>query len=158
MFERRFHSLDCLVDEVHAIFDGWLDDLPFAGLDEFGLLVMKLAVHEWIANLVQHAAFPEETPEILFAVREEEEGLHCVIEDNSAGFDFAQQVDRQATLARNAEGAERGRGLLMMIACTESLAYSLAEHGLHRLEFVLRNPVEPESMAALFPAVSAPPR
>ena len=92
-FERRFHDLSTVVDEVHAVFDTWVESGAFAGdLDEFGLLVMKLAVHEWIANLVQHAAFRVCPPEIGLTVHAEPGGLRCIVEDNSEGFDFQGQV------------------------------------------------------------------
>jgi serine/threonine-protein kinase RsbW len=153
LFERRFDDLGRVVDEVHALFDAWIADDAFAGVvGDFGLCVMKLAVHEWIANLIQHAAFSGRTPEIAFAVYDEGDALRCVIEDNSDGFDFQAQLHQQAEAVHGREPGERGRGLLMMIACTKDLAYETAEEGRQRLAFVIRSPIEPESLAALCPA------
>ena len=153
-FVRRFHDLDRIVDEVHALFDLWIEEDAFGDvLDAFGMYVMKLAVHEWIANLVQHAAFPGRTPEIVVTVCTETDALRCIIEDNSDGFDFHNQLDRQTRQVQGAEPSDRGRGLLMMIACTEDLAYETAEEGRQRLAFAIRAPVAPESLAPLFPAV-----
>ena len=151
-FVRRFHDLARVVDDVHAVFDGWVEGNAFAGaLDQFGLLVMKLAVHEWIANLVQHASFGGRLPEITLTVRPERGGLHCAIEDNSDGFDFRGQVTAQAETVNGEAPPERGRGLLMLLACTEELAYEGADGGSQRLAFVIRLPVAPESLADLFP-------
>src|SRR5690606_37107327 len=141
------------IDEVHALFDAWVEDDVFAGvIDEAGLLVMKLAVHEWIANLVQHAVFRHGAPVVLVTVATEDAGVRCRIEDNSDGFDFRSQVAQQEGAVFGPEPTERGRGLLMMIACTEDLAYTTTEAGTQRLEFVVRAPMTPDSMAPLFPA------
>ena len=147
----RFDDFDRVVDDIHALFDAWCDEDAFADtIGEFGLHVMKLAVHEWIANLVQHAAFSKGTPTVRFYVQPEADGVHCAIEDNSDGFDFQSQLSRQNGAVFGPEPSERGRGLLMLIACTEDLAYGKSEDGFQRLEFVIRAPVPTESMAPLF--------
>jgi serine/threonine-protein kinase RsbW len=151
MIERCFHDLDHVVDEVHTLFDNQAQDAPEDSVDEFGLFVMKLAVHEWIANLVQHADFRDVTPEIRLSVEPDAHGLHCVIEDNSAGFDFHAHLDRQHEAVHGPEPSERGRGLLMLIACTEDLVYETAGTGCQRIAFRIRVPVAPESLATLFP-------
>ena len=119
----QFCNLDTVVDEVHALFEAWEGDGTLAPpLDDFSLQVMKMAVHEWIANLVQHADFEVGAPQIAFAVTPNGQRVQCVIEDNSAGFNFEQQVERQQAHVQS--GSDRGRGLLMMIACTEDLQYA----------------------------------
>ena len=120
----RFSDLDTVVDDLHALFEAWEGDGTYAPpLDDFSLQVMKLAVHEWIANLVQHADFESRAPQIAFSVHPNGRRVQCVIEDNSAGFDFERQLDEQDSLVRSSADAERGRGLLMMIACTEDMRY-----------------------------------
>lgn len=122
---RRFYDdLDTVVDEVHALFSHWEED-PRAPLDPWGREVLKLAIHEWIANLIQHADFAGRPPQIRLTVLDEEAPrLRCVIEDNSRGFDFQHQlVVQEFTLDVAPEPPERGRGLLMMIACTENISY-----------------------------------
>ena len=120
----RFSDLDSVVDDLHALFDVWEGDATFAPpLDDFSLQVMKLAVHEWIANLVQHADFEARTPQIALSVFPNGRRVQCVIEDNSAGFDFERQIGQQESLVQASATAERGRGLLMMIACTEDMRY-----------------------------------
>ncbi|NNF57468.1 MAG: ATP-binding protein [Rhodothermaceae bacterium] len=153
MIERCYRDLTLVIDEVHALFDEWVEQEQFSAVvDEFGLLVMKLAVHEWIANLVQHADFRGTPPMIRLCIEPEGHGLHCEIEDNSAGFDFREHLTQQRAAVHNPEPSERGRGLLMLIACTENLSYETASHGVQRLAFVIRTPVAPESLAPLFPS------
>lgn len=137
----QFCSLDTIVDEVHALFDEWDGDGMLAPpLDDFSLQVMKLAVHEWIANLVQHASFGGRTPEIGLAVEPNGQRVQCVIEDNSDGFDLHAQVAQQRDDVAAASPPERGRGLLMLLAYTDDLAYAPAPHAhdappRQRLEF-----------------------
>lgn len=148
----RFGGLDTVVDDVHALFDGWAETDAFADvLDDYGLHVVRLAVHEWIANLVQHADFGGRRPEIALTVEAEPGGLRCLIEDNSDGFDFHRQVERQGAVVGAPEPSERGRGLLMLIACTADLHYEPTASGPQRLAFSVRPPVPPEALVPLFP-------
>lgn len=144
--DRRFTDMDTIMDDLHDLFEWWSDEALDAGaLDEYSIEVMKLAIHEWLANLVQHARFPEEEPLIKLTLAPDEQRIHCAIEDNSSGFDLLQQVTCQRHhLEAAPEPPERGRGLLLMIACTENLSYrpvsasakrSKQESYLHRLEF-----------------------
>lgn len=120
----RFRDLATVVDEVHALFAAWEQDGSLSPpLDAFSAEVMKLAVHEWIANLVQHADFEGRAPEISFAVLPNGRRVQCVIEDNSRGFDFEHQLACQEVEVVAEVPPDRGRGLLMLIACTEDLRY-----------------------------------
>lgn len=152
-FARCFHGLDAVVDEVHALFASWaeqgtLDDT----LNDDGLYVLQLAVHEWIANIVQHAAFGGRVPVIAVTLAQDGDGLRCVIEDNSDGFDFERQIGHQQALAAAPEPGERGRGLLMLIACTEDLSYEQEASGRQRLGFVVRSPIPADAFVLLFPS------
>lgn len=141
----RFQDLGTVVDELHGVFERWEHDEAFLPpLDSFARDVMKLAIHEWVANLVQHADFGDRAPLIQLAVWANGESVRCEIADNSQGFDFDIQVARQHhKIVKSATPSDRGRGLLMMIACTEDLRYyqpmpaaSADGHsGHHRLEF-----------------------
>ena len=155
MHEFCFRDLDAIVDEVHAIFGAWADEDAFAPtLDAMGVEVMKLAVHEWIANLVQHAAFGRRPPEIRLAVGVVEGAdpplVRCEIEDNSDGFDFSDQVGRQHEALAAPEPGERGRGLLMLIACSEDLRYESLGEGRQRLAFHVPRAPGQADMAPLF--------
>jgi serine/threonine-protein kinase RsbW len=134
----RFRGLAGAVDELHASFDAWEQDGSLAGsLDHFGRQVLRLAAHEWLANLVQHAAFGRRRPDISLGLTLREDGVHCAIEDNSTGFDFHRQLATQEQIVGGAQPSERGRGLLMLIACTDDLAYT-PEDGRQRLSFRVR--------------------
>lgn len=126
----RFRDLDAVVDEVHALFATWEREGALSPpLDAFSAEVMKLAVHEWIANIVQHADFEGRAPEISFAVFPNGRRVRCVIEDNSRGFDFEHQLAYQESEVAAAVPPDRGRGLLMLIACTEDLRYDAPPPG-----------------------------
>ena len=119
----RFTRLDQAIDDVHALFDAWDATGALApALDADSSSVLRLAVHEWVANLVQHAAFPN-GPEIAVDVAVEGDAVRCTIEDSSVGFDFAGQVERQHAILDAPAPSERGRGLLMLITCTEDLSF-----------------------------------
>lgn len=152
----RFRDLGRVVDDVHALFDQWGKEGRFADtLDPSAVEVLRLAVHEWVANLVQHAAFGRRRPEIRLRVERAGRaapGLRCVIEDNSDGFDFASQVSRQERLVGAPEPSERGRGLLMLLACAEDLTYEPAGKRRQRLAFrILPHPEADAPGAALAP-------
>lgn len=144
---RQYDALEHIVDEVHSLFDWFEAEESALPLDAFSLHVMKVAVHEWIANLVQHALFGRVPPVIRLAIIPEGRRVRCVIEDNSNGFDFARQVVcQQHQLDVATAPPERGRGLLMLLACTENVSYQpvliggstgdgLPSASWHRLEF-----------------------
>ena len=84
MHEHTFNDIDLVTEQVHGLFDGWVQSTPpDDSLKRYGLLVMKIAVHEWIANLVQHAAFKIQPPLIRLVISPRSSGLHCLVEDNS---------------------------------------------------------------------------
>ena len=145
-----FTDLDAVTDQVHALFDGWAHAGTFAtALGTDGADVMRLAVHEWVANLVQHARFPGDV-EITLEARAEGDGVRCAIEDTSRGFDLAGQIERQRSVMDAPAPSERGRGLLMLVSSTSGLAYRPAGDGVRqRIEFVVRDPGA-DFFAALF--------
>ena len=135
----RFTRLDQAIDDVHALFDAWDAHGALApALDADSSSVLRLAVHEWVANLVQHAAFPNGS-EIAVDVAVEGDAVRCTIEDSSVGFDFAGQVERQHAILDAPAPSERGRGLLMLITCTEDLSFRPALPGRRqRISFRVR--------------------
>ena len=136
-----FSDLDHVIDEVHALFDAWTEAGTFDGaLSEAGLEVMRLAVHEWIANLVQHAVFPDET-RIELSVGVETDGVRCRIADSSCGFDFVGQIERQQAVFEAPAPSERGRGLLMLVTSTDDLGFVAAGPNRRQaVSFVVRDP------------------
>ena len=128
----RFDDLELMIDQVHALFDGWDDGEVRSGYTSERLYRAKLAVHEWLANLVQHARFPEH-PEVWLEVSSADSELECVIEDNSEGFDLAGQLRTRQQIAD--AFPERGMGLLLLHACAHDLSYMRKEDGWQRLRF-----------------------
>lgn len=128
----RFDNLESMIDQVHALFDGWDNGEADSGYASERLHRAKLAVHEWLANLVQHARFPEH-PEVWLEVSRGETALECVIEDNSEGFDLAGQLRTRQQIAD--AFPERGMGLLLLHACAHDLSYMRREDGWQRLRF-----------------------
>ncbi len=129
-----FTDLDTIVDDVHGLFDRWQSQYseqePFS-LDT--LLTAQLAVHEWVANLQRHARFAVAHPRVGVCVSPSNNGLACVVEDNSVGFDLA------TYLADNPELTdimpERGMGLHWINACANDLRYQQAPEGGQQLAF-----------------------
>ena len=144
--KHRFSDLDSIIDHLHALFQEWEQQIvqPSEAGSEIAPEVLhrtKLAAHEWLANLVQHADFPDHAPSVTVEVRQEGERLHCSIEDNSAWFDLDAQIEvRQEML--NAY-PERGMGLLMLRACTEDLSYHRVDAERNRLEFAVSADQDP---------------
>lgn len=133
---QHFMSLHRVIDELHGLFEEWeRADALLSHLDPDTIQLFRLAVHEWVANLVQHADFSNREPKITLDVIPNGRRVRCVIEDNSEGFSFSEQIDVQ----RNAltPFPERGMGLLMLNAATEYFEYSQTEDGSSRLEFTV---------------------
>ena len=141
---------DRFVDALHAQFDAWEDDgglIQAIGAD--GLSVLRLAAHEWVANLVQHAAFPDPA-ELWLELAVVADGVRCEISDTSRGFDFMEQVDEQQVLLDEPAPSERGRGLLMLVSCAEDLAFRQAsDEAAQQIGFTVRAP-EVDLFASLF--------
>lgn len=153
MSRHPFRDLSTVVDGVHALLDTWRDEGTLApALDADGIELLRLALHEWIANLVQHAAFPKGVEvEIAIEVEPDTESVAVAVEDSSAGFDFAGQVERQQTILDAPAPSERGRGLLMLITCTENLSFQPAAPGCRqRVAFRVRGTATAPLLAALF--------
>lgn len=145
-----FTRLDRVIDEVHALFDAWARSRafePVLGVDGAG--VLRLAVHEWVANLVQHATFPGPA-KISLQVEPEPEGVRCTITDTSAGFDFVEAVEARRSALDAPMPSERGRGLLMLLRCAEDFVFTPATPATEqRVVFVVRTATA-ETLAPLF--------
>lgn len=117
-------DLGSVIDRTHACFDRWARECVFpAGIKEETVERLRLAVHEWVANLVQHAEFDGRAPEIHVRVWPDGETLCCVVEDNSEGFDLkiaghVGEVEQHVRALR-----ERGLGLMLLRAVAAQLDY-----------------------------------
>ena len=130
----RYSDLNTLLDHLHTLFDAWTPTAFHAPRAQTDVLHRtRLALHEWVANLVQHAEFNNRPPEILLCLCLNEQRVQGVLEDNSRGFDLEACLAAQETSTE--AYPERGMGLLILQACTENLAYQPSENGRFRLEF-----------------------
>lgn len=143
-------DFDHAIDQLHELLDEWDSDgtlTSVIGAD--GVAVLRLMVHEWVANLLQHATFLKDR-KIDLEVEAEPDAIRCTIEDTSAGFDFATQIEAQQAILEAPGPSERGRGLLMLVTCAEDLSYRpVGPQGRQRVSFKLHDPVQ-GNLAPLF--------
>jgi serine/threonine-protein kinase RsbW len=140
---RRFRNLELAIDTTHTLFEEWL--ATFAPAEAFPddeanppdpatpLHHARLVLHEWLANLVQHADFQERTPDVLIRLRPEENKVHGIVVDNSEGFPLERRLETQTTNAL--PFPERAMGLRFIDACTDSISYDRTEDGRYQFEF-----------------------
>lgn len=134
----RFHGFDALIDGARELFEQWKREEVFSPpLDTNGLERAKLAVHEWLANLVQHADFQGREPEVVLTVSVEQDRLRCVIIDNSEGFDIGPHLSAKQDILRTFP--ERGMGIMLLRCSTSELSYRRLADGRHRLEFFVES-------------------
>ena len=130
---REYTDLDRALEDVRAALTDWADartgDEPSAETIRHARVVLQ----EWLANLSEHGHFAGRTPAVELQLRSDNQDVHCVVLDNSEGFDL------ETVLPPSSEPIdglpERGMGLRIMDACTESLSYTTREDGRHRLSF-----------------------
>ncbi len=139
--KQRFTDLNTIIDGVHSLFDQFQMSGLHPSLDEDAVLQAKLAVHEWTANLVQHADFEGRIPWVVVDIWTEGDRIECVIEDNSNGFDLERGLVERANGLSSIP--ERGMGLLMLKACTSRLEYTKTEDRTYRLEFTVNGGQDP---------------
>jgi serine/threonine-protein kinase RsbW len=127
-------TTDGLIDQVHHYFDA--GTAPMEEEDNDACL-SRLLVHEWVANLIQHADFSDSEPEIAIRFEKTGDTVCHVIEDNSNGFDLERYLDCNDGVSESFPC--RGMGLLMLNACSEHLAYQRIGPHRNRLEFILKD-------------------
>lgn len=131
---QRFNDLELAIDDTHALFEQWITEVDVTNDAASDTLChARLVLHEWLANLVQHADFQGRTPEVSIRVHPTRHKVHCIVVDNSAGFEFTHRLEAQTTNA--SPFPERAMGLRLIEVCTESLSYHHTDSGLHQLEF-----------------------
>ena len=138
----RFTDLDQVVDHVHEHFVEWENSRTFdPPLDVASLHQMKLAVHEWLSNLIQHANFESRVPVVTMEFEANDEFVRCGIEDNSQGFDLDGRLSARSEILESFP--ERGMGLLMIKACTKDMRYERGRGDVNRLEFLVSSEQDP---------------
>lgn len=129
-----YTDLEAALDETNALFARWMEESPSADVPNSNTLhYARMALHEWLANLIQHANFKERTPEVTLRFETASRHIHCSITDNSAGFELETQLRTQLMEAQPLP--ERTMGLRIIDACTEELSYDRTENGRYRLTF-----------------------
>ena len=138
MVTHCFSDLESMVDGAHALFREWDGERRFyPPATPEALERARLAMHEWLANIVQHADFEERQPEVRIRVGVVADRLRCIVEDNSAGFDMSGRVQSGRELMENLLEIlpQRGMGLMIIEASTEGLKYRDLAEDRHLLEF-----------------------
>lgn len=132
--DREYTDLNRALDEVRSALEEWAaeQEASTAPSDDT-VYHTQLVLHEWIANLLQHASFEDRSPEVRIHASTEDRHVTCAVVDNSEGFDLAHRlsVAEEAT----EDFPEGGMGLRIISACTDRLSYTSTESGRHRLEF-----------------------
>lgn len=132
----QFDDLNRIMEGIHALFKRWKATDTFCPpLDDQGLEHAKLAIHEWVANLVQHAEFEDRTPSVSLTLISEGQRLRCTIVDNSNGFDIDRYLNVDGEVLKTFP--ERGMGLFLLKACADELSYRRSEQGQQRIEFYI---------------------
>ncbi len=129
---RCFDDVHRAVQYVHDVFRQWEQANPPLAAPAL-LHRAKLALHEWLSNLAQHADFENHAPAVRIEIRPAFCHIHCIVEDNSAGFDIHCHLRERPGLF---EGfPERGMGLQIIYVCTDNVSYDRLPNGRHRLQF-----------------------
>ena len=124
------------MEDIHDLFKRWKARNTFCPpLSDEGLEHAKLAIHEWVANLVQHADFADRDPEVSLILVAEGERLRCTVVDNSDGFDIDKYLHVDGEVLKTFP--ERGMGLFLLKACADELSYRRTERHRQRLEFYI---------------------
>jgi serine/threonine-protein kinase RsbW len=131
---REYSDLNHALDDVRAMLQEWCRQFDEASAPRPETIrYTQLVLHEWIANLLQHADFEDRCPNVRIRLRAENRHVNCSVIDNSEGFDLADRVPSRDEELENLP--ERGMGLRIINACTDELSYTSTNTGRHRFEF-----------------------
>lgn len=131
---REYTNLNRALDEVRSALEEWAAGQEAATAPSDDMVHhTQLVLHEWIANLLQHASYGDRSPELKIHASAEDRHITCTVVDNSEGFDLAERLSQAEEAAENLP--EGGMGLRIISACTDRLSYTSTESGRYRLEF-----------------------
>ena len=127
------------IDQLHKELDLWQEHPSFKQIASTNLFPrLQLAIHEWIANLVQHASFPTENKEAIITLTfTSPKQVSVEIKDFSNGFDFINQIETQRERRQEDYFLERGFGLLFLETLVDKVDYKRAKEGINYLTFQL---------------------
>jgi serine/threonine-protein kinase RsbW len=133
-FTRAYTDLDRAIDEMQSLSDVWPATTRNGTLDADIVHCTSLVLHEWIANLHQHAEFHTD-PWVEVALSLKAHRVCCSVRDNSEGFalrdHFPGEDDEMEAFP------ERGMGLLIIETCTDDLSYTTTDDGLQHFDFTI---------------------
>ena len=140
-FTKTYTDLDRAIDEVRSLSDEWSAAERNGRLDEETIHCACLVLHEWIANLYQHAQFSDGPATVEVRLSCQDRHVSCSVIDNSDGFEIeahlpSEDDDLEAL-------PERGMGLRMIKSCTDDFSYTPMEDGLHCFEFIIPSDHDP---------------
>lgn len=98
------------IRKLHASMEGWGDS--------DGWHLLRLALHEWTANMLQHATFGPRRPRLTISVKETGRRIEAIVEDNSDGFEF-----HAVPKAQFQELPDRGMGVTLVRMCSNQVEY-----------------------------------
>ena len=131
---KEYTDLDRALDEVRSTLEQWSRELEATSTPNAETIrYTQLVLHEWIANLLQHANFRGRTPSVEIRLISENDKITCAVTDNSEGFDLTERLPSQDETMDDLP--ERGMGLRIINACTDRLSYTSTESGRYRFEF-----------------------
>ncbi len=128
---------EAAIEELHAWFAEWEEHPAFTLLKEHDVYYrLQLALHEWVANLIQHARFGVDDPAISIHLRFLNPlKVHGVVMDNSIGFDFDHHLEEERDRRTEEFFHERGLGLLILETAVSNLNYICSQNSLNYLTF-----------------------
>ncbi|MEF8815156.1 MAG: ATP-binding protein [Salinibacter sp.] len=132
---KTYTDLDRAINEVRSLSEEWPASSEIVTLDDETLHCTCLVLHEWIANLHQHARFQKNTPMVKIQLTCEAGRVACFVLDNSDGFDLTSYLPADDEDLE--PFPERGMGLRIIETCTDELSYAPTEDGLHCFEFII---------------------
>ena len=116
-----------MVDEVHDYVGKWESD--HGSTDK--ALLLRIALQEWISNLLVHADFGDRPIEVILDTWTVGDIVKCTVEDNSVGFDIGDENIDPTSVEHD---GDRGRGLWMIRQiASEGLSYEPIGKSRHKL-------------------------
>jgi serine/threonine-protein kinase RsbW len=138
----RYDDLDQALDTVRALLERWSAGHEAAVRPSpDAVRHAQLVLHEWIANLIQHADFTGRAPKLVLSLKATDTHLEGTVTDNSHGFDVERQLRRQNEAASSLP--DRGMGLRIIDACTDSFAYRKTDEEHHTFTFCISADLTP---------------
>lgn len=106
-----------------------------------GWQLLRLSLHEWAANMLQHASFEARRPRLAAFIKKVGNRVEAIIEDNSGGFDV-----HAVPQANFLQFPDRGMGITLLRMCSEHLDYT---HGAEKNELFFSIPLRAQDLSVV---------